>query len=99
MKDATASDNVPIVLIDLPHVSLRMYDEIPHIKAQTTAISQILDDINEKVGNFSHGKATLVGHSYGTVVMSWLVQSEPDRIGGCVFLGMFSPCFDLFFSI
>lgn len=99
LKDATASDNVPIILIDLPHVSLRMYDEIPHIKAQTTAISQILDDINKKVGNFSQGKATLVGHSYGTVVMSWLVQSEPDRIGGCVFLGKFSSCFGLFFSI
>jgi pimeloyl-ACP methyl ester carboxylesterase len=85
---ATQDDNVPIVLIDLPHVSLRFYDEIPLIKSQTKAISKILDDVTSNAGgDVSSSKATLVGHSFGTAVMSWLVQDAPEKISGCVFLG------------
>lgn len=88
IKDATQNDNVPIVLIDLPHVSLRMYEEIPNIKSQTNSISRILDMLASKTNrNQYFNKVTLVGHSYGTAVMSWLVQSHPERIAGCVFLG------------
>lgn len=90
IRVATQDDNVPIVLIDLPHVSLRIYDEIPLIQSQTKAISKILDDVTSNAGgDRSLSKATLVGHSYGTAVMSWIVQHEPERIGGCVFLGKF----------
>ena len=83
------ADNVPIVLVDLPHVSLRMYNEIPNIKSQTRSISRILDVLASKTDdrNKRMNKVTLVGHSYGTTVMSWLVQSQPERIAGCVFLG------------
>jgi len=89
IKDATQNDNVPIILVDLPHVSLRMYNEIPNIKSQTKSISRILDVLASKIDdrNISMNKVTLVGHSYGTAVMSWLVQSQPERIAGCVFLG------------
>jgi pimeloyl-ACP methyl ester carboxylesterase len=91
IKDATQNDNVPIVLIDLPHVSLRMYDEIPNIKSQTRSISRILDLLASKIdrNKCKMNKVTLVGHSYGTAVMSWLVQSQPERIAGCVFLGKY----------
>lgn len=94
IRVATQDDNVPIVLIDLPHVSLRFYDEIPLIKSQTKAISSILDDVTSNAGgDISLSKATLVGHSFGTAVMSWLVQDAPEKIGGCVFLDPI--CFQL----
>jgi len=94
IRVATQDDNVPIVLIDLPHVSLRMYDEMPLIQSQTKAISKILDDVTSNAGGDSSlSKATLVGHSYGTAVMSWIVQHEPERIGACVFLDPI--CFQL----
>lgn len=91
IKVATQDHNVPIILIDLPHVSLRVYDEIPNIKSQVDSIFSIIDDVS--VDPKCNGvkspatRATLVGHSYGTSVMSWMIQSRPERVSGCVFLG------------
>ena len=90
LKRATQESNVPIILVDLPHVSLRMYDEIPKIKSQINSISRILDDVTMDVGGEeSLRKATFVGHSYGTLVMSWMIKSNPERVAGCIFLGEF----------
>jgi hypothetical protein len=88
LKMATRGDT-PIILIDLPHVSLQMYNEIPKIQSQVESIFSIIDDITDDTtgDNSPPSKATLVGHSYGTAIMSWMVQSKPERISGCVFLG------------
>ncbi len=93
LHDKTVSDQTPIILIDLPQVSLRINDEFPKIKSQIDSICNIIDDVVPR--NFDRkggqenlpNKATFVGHSYGTLLLSWMVQKRPERVAGCVFLG------------
>lgn len=77
--------NTPIIFLDLPHVSLRMYDEIPTIEKQVDSICRIMDDCSGS-SEGKHAKATFVGHSFGSIVLSWMVQSRPERVGNCVFM-------------
>ena len=69
----------PIVIVEMPYVSLHVAPHVPTISEHVVAVEQILDD------NGFDG-AIIVGHSFGTTVMSWLVQSVPSRIAGAVFL-------------
>jgi pimeloyl-ACP methyl ester carboxylesterase len=114
LHDNAVKEQTPIILLDLPHVSLRIHDDIPEIKHQVKSMTKIIDD----VVSLSHGerkatatatgsvekgrsnsssnspnKATFVGHSFGTILLSWMVQSNPERVGGCVFLD--PVCFNL----
>ena len=93
LQEATQKDDVPIIFIDLPHVSLLMYNEIPKIKSQVESIFSIIDKVAEEnspgAKDADPSKATLIGHSFGTAVMSWMVQSNPERIAGCVFIGKY----------
>jgi len=75
-------DDVPIILIELPHISLRVCDHIPDIRDQIDSLCSIMDRIS---GNQS--TATFVGHSFGSIVLSWMIQSKPERVGSCVFIG------------
>ena len=88
MKKEVQNQNRPIILLDLPHVSLRMCGDIPEISDQIDSICKMLDDTCG-----SNTKATFVGHSFGTILLSWMVQNKPDRIDGCVFLDPI--CFQL----
>ena len=74
-------DNTPIILLDLPQVSLRINDDIPSIASSVDSVCEILD---KTVG--SDKKATMVGHSFGSLILSWMVQSRPDRVSNCIFL-------------
>lgn len=69
----------PIVIVEMPYVSLHVAPHVPTISEHVKAVEQILDD------NGFDG-AIIIGHSFGTTVMSWLVQSIPKRIAGAVFL-------------
>jgi len=77
-----------IFIVDLPFVSLRICDSIPKVKDQVQSIVQMLDN---NVGVKT--KATLVGHSYGSILQSWMVQSQPERVSNCVFID--PVCFNL----
>uniref|UniRef100_A0A7S1BD93 AB hydrolase-1 domain-containing protein n=1 Tax=Corethron hystrix TaxID=216773 RepID=A0A7S1BD93_9STRA len=81
--DELAKDHTgPIILIELPFVSLRISDKIPSITDQLESICNILDDHFGK-----HAKATFVGHSFGSLILSWMVQAHPRRVANCVFIG------------
>jgi pimeloyl-ACP methyl ester carboxylesterase len=69
----------PIVVVEMPYVSLHVAPDVPSIDEHVGAVKQILDE------NGFDG-AIIVGHSFGTTVMSWLVQAMPKRIAGAVFL-------------
>ena len=71
-----------IILLDLPFVSLQIADEIPTVWNQVQSIESILD---KKFGPDS--KVTFAGHSFGSVVLSWMVQAKPERVANCVFIG------------
>ena len=69
----------PIVIVEMPYVSLHVAPNVPSIDEHVGAVKQILDE------NGFDG-AIIIGHSFGTTVMSWLVQAMPTRIAGAVFL-------------
>jgi pimeloyl-ACP methyl ester carboxylesterase len=77
-------DDVPIILLELPHISLRICDHIPDIHDQINSLCTIMDNVSGKLS-----KATFVGHSFGSIVLSWMIQSRPERVGSCVFIGRF----------
>ena len=81
-------DDVPIILLELPHISLRICDHIPDIRDQINSLCAILDNLSGEVS-----KATFVGHSFGSVVLSWMIQSKPERVRSCVFIDPI--CFQL----
>lgn len=85
----SSGDDTPLLLLDLPFVSLRMYNDIPAITSQIECVCSILDSVTngEKV------KATFVGHSFGSIILSWMVQTHPDRVASCVFMDPI--CFQL----
>lgn len=105
LHDKTVKDKTPIILMDLPHISLRIHDDIPQIKSQVESICKIIDNVVSRgsgsggeaqaqgQGSKSPNKATFVGHSFGTLLLSWMVQSNPERVAGCVFLDPI--CFNL----
>jgi len=74
-------DKTPIILLDLPQVSLRINDDIPSIVSSVESVCKILD---KTVGSVT--KATMVGHSFGSILLSWMIQSRPDRVSNCIFL-------------
>ena len=71
-----------IILLDLPFVSLRIADEIPTVLNQIQSVESILV---KKLGPGS--KASFVGHSFGSTVLSWMVQAKPERVANCLFIG------------
>jgi pimeloyl-ACP methyl ester carboxylesterase len=86
LKELSQETNGNIVLLDLPFVSLQIADDIPSVKNQIDSVESIMDTC---FGNGSHqstSKATFVGHSFGSVVLSWMVQSKPERVANCVFI-------------
>lgn len=84
IKDIGDKNDSPIILIDLPFISLQVADNIPSVIDQVQSVCNIM---NEKIGRDT--KATFVGHSFGSLILSWMVQSCPNRVANCVFLGKF----------
>ena len=82
IKDLGSKTDSPIILVDLPFISLQVEDNIPSVMNQIESVCGILD---EKLGKST--KATFVGHSFGSLLLSWMVQSRPKRVANCVFLG------------
>eukprot|EP00586_Coscinodiscus_wailesii_P020846 CAMPEP_0172518864 /NCGR_PEP_ID=MMETSP1066-20121228/291070_1 /TAXON_ID=671091 /ORGANISM="Coscinodiscus wailesii, Strain CCMP2513" /LENGTH=769 /DNA_ID=CAMNT_0013301331 /DNA_START=106 /DNA_END=2416 /DNA_ORIENTATION=- len=87
-KDIENSTGAAMVLLDLPFVSLTIADDIPAITDQIESICSTLD---KTVGR--NVKSTFVGHSFGSIVLSWMAQSRPDRVANMVFLDPI--CFQL----
>ena len=68
-----------IVLVEMPYVSFHVAPSVPSVEEHITSVRKIMDD-----NGFE--KAIIVGHSFGSNVMSWLVQAMPERVAGAVFL-------------
>lgn len=82
LEELTQVTDGSIVLLDLPFVSLRIADEIPSVHNQIESIEAILD---EKFG--PQTKVSFAGHSYGSIVLSWMVQAKSERVANCIFIG------------
>ena len=77
--DGLLATNRPVVVVEMPYVSLHIAPEVPTIQEHISAVEQILKENNWE-------KAFIMGHSFGTNVMSWIVQGIPQRVAGAVFL-------------
>lgn len=77
--DGLLETNRPVIVIEMPYVSLHIAPEVPSIAEHISAVEQILKEYNWE-------KTILMGHSFGTNVMSWIVQGIPQRVAGAVFL-------------
>eukprot|EP00587_Corethron_hystrix_P008129 CAMPEP_0113303028 /NCGR_PEP_ID=MMETSP0010_2-20120614/3613_1 /TAXON_ID=216773 ORGANISM="Corethron hystrix, Strain 308" /NCGR_SAMPLE_ID=MMETSP0010_2 /ASSEMBLY_ACC=CAM_ASM_000155 /LENGTH=326 /DNA_ID=CAMNT_0000156953 /DNA_START=266 /DNA_END=1242 /DNA_ORIENTATION=- /assembly_acc=CAM_ASM_000155 len=81
IKDIAKEYCGPIILLDLNFVSLRIADKVPEITDQLCCVCETLND------HFGEDtKATFVGHSYGSLILSWMIQKNPHRVANCVFL-------------
>ena len=70
----------PIVCVELPWISSNLAArKVPSISEQVKSI----DGICQRWGMT---KALFVGHSYGTVVLSWMAQHLPSRVAGLTFV-------------
>ena len=67
----------PVVLMDLPHVSMRVYPQGLDIDDVAHALAGIL-------ANHNWPKACVVAHSYGTFVASRLCQLHPACVHATV---------------
>ncbi len=82
LEEISRETDGSIILLDLPFVSLRIADEIPSIFNQIQSIEAILDS---KFGPGS--KVSFAGHSFGSIVLSWMVQAKSERVANCIFIG------------
>eukprot|EP00128_Syssomonas_multiformis_P012237 Colp12_sorted_trinity150504_noHs@6319 len=73
------SDGRALVLVELPHVSLRLCDHVPSMRAMAASVAAAMDATG-------HQTASLVGHSYGTGVLARFCKDYPSRVHTCTFV-------------
>lgn len=68
-----ASTGHPVIAVEFRHLSMRWYHDNPPVPEVVSGVVYILD---------RHGVegACVVGHSYGTMMASQLVQTNPERV-------------------
>ncbi|TPX64204.1 hypothetical protein SpCBS45565_g06028 [Spizellomyces sp. 'palustris'] len=64
--------NVPIYLLEWPHVSMQLQEQVP-------TIPDTLNFLSGMLRRDKHPRATFVAHSLGTVAVSWILKSPLHR--------------------
>ena len=74
------TNDCPVVCIELPFISSKLgaYD-VPKISQQVASVEALCT-------RWGFGKAMFVGHSYGSVMLSWMAQHLPERVAGLAFI-------------
>ncbi|EKX46261.1 hypothetical protein GUITHDRAFT_107873 [Guillardia theta CCMP2712] len=80
LKELMVND-CPMILIELPHISCTISPVVPSIDDHLYGIERIFQ-------RWELQDAFWVGHSYGSVVLSWMVQHLPERVAG---IGLIDP--------
>jgi len=79
VRKLAAENDCPILCVELPFVSMSIDSKVPSIDQQVASVRTMLDQ-------WGFEAATFVGHSYGSVMLSWMVQHAPDRVASVVFI-------------
>ncbi|CAK4488252.1 unnamed protein product [Aphanomyces euteiches] len=72
--------NRQIFLLDMPYIAMQLSDAVPEKEGTINVITSMLD---------RHGISTSVhwmGHSFGSIVMSWVCQEKPHLVHYLTFL-------------
>lgn len=73
---ALLTHDCPIILLELPFISGNIAPgKIPSISEQVSSMEQIFN-------RWGLDKGLFVGHSYGSVLLSWMAQHLPSRVAG-----------------
>ncbi|ORX97333.1 alpha/beta-hydrolase [Basidiobolus meristosporus CBS 931.73] len=77
----------PIFLVELPYVSMRFIEEAPSMEELGREVENMLE---------AHGfrNACFIGHSLGSMVVSWMVNNHLKRVKSAIFIDPI--CFLLF---
>ncbi|KAJ3060477.1 hypothetical protein HDU98_003554 [Podochytrium sp. JEL0797] len=70
----------PIFLIELPHITMRFSQHA------STTVERSVQVIDEMLASHGFTKIHLVGHSWGTAVVSWMIKQSTCTIASVVFL-------------
>lgn len=68
-----------IVVLEMPYVSLHVEPNVPTIQDHIDWYKSMLSENNWQ-------KGTIIGHSWGTNVCSWIIQSVPNQIQSIILL-------------
>ena len=73
----------PTIVVELPFVAQRITTGFRQAAASQT---QVVEDIEAAMGSHGIRAATFVGHSLGSVYLSWVAQLRPQLIASAVFV-------------
>jgi len=68
-----------VFCISLPHISMRIKEEVPSSKEMVACISDML-------GSFGYSSAHFVGHSFGSLPMAWMAKIAPKYVSRMTFM-------------
>ena len=73
------SPKYPFILVEMPYVSLHVSPTVPSVDDHVEFVRKVL----HKNG---YSKGIFIGHSWGSNIVSWLVQSDHSIISTAIFL-------------
>lgn len=68
-----------VFCVDMPHIQMRPREEVPSAREMCACVGDMLRA-------WGHSSAHLVGHSFGTIVCSWLVRYTPSMVVSASFV-------------
>lgn len=68
-----------IFLVELPHASLQLRADVPDPTEGVAALKSML-------AKYGHSRAVFVGHSLGSIYVSWMCRFSPRSVVGSVFI-------------
>ncbi|KAJ3213005.1 hypothetical protein HDU82_000014 [Entophlyctis luteolus] len=76
--------NRPIILIEQPHISMRLHASVPTHEEMLDSLSKI--PLRHNMRPFDESPATWIGHSLGTVACSWVCLDKPEWVKSVLFV-------------
>lgn len=80
----------PVYLFEIPYISMKIQSHVPTAEHTVAAISSMVDRHTSK------RQVHLIGHSYGTILVSWIIKKRPQLVLSSILLD--PVCFMLFES-
>lgn len=76
---ANGFEDRPIFLLNFTNISMHVDERVPSSAEMVACIQDLLDRWDFK-------KAHFIGHSFGTVVLAWMVRRAKERVQCCTFI-------------
>lgn len=78
-----ASPHKTLAVVELPHLAMRLANKVPTVDDLVLGLDTVLDDCAGP-----GGRATCMGHSYGSLVLAQYTRTRPHRVAS---LGLIDP--------